>query len=101
MPQNSSRPPGDSTELPCLPGPALRPEKKSFTKAKLNPTASAMGEVNTDLECMDIAQETTIDHPSNLFPEITETIADISIRSALYYLQYKEIFMAADDIPFY
>ncbi|GIY05171.1 hypothetical protein CEXT_97421 [Caerostris extrusa] len=37
-------------------------------------------------------------HPHHYISEITETVVDISIRSALHYLQYKEILMAADDI---
>ncbi|GIY62197.1 nucleic-acid-binding protein from transposon X-element [Caerostris darwini] len=98
MPQNSSRPPGDSTRVAVPSGPQLSGQKKLSTSTRQNPTASVMGEVTTDLECMDIAQDTHIDHPSNIFPEITETIVDISIRSALHYLQYKEILMAADNI---
>ncbi|GIY22674.1 hypothetical protein CEXT_41561 [Caerostris extrusa] len=47
---------------------------------------------------MDIAQDTSTGTPTTIFPEITETVVDISIRSALHYLQYKEILLAADDI---
>ncbi|GIX66919.1 nucleic-acid-binding protein from transposon X-element [Caerostris darwini] len=90
--------PGDSTRVAVPSGPQLSGQKKLSTSTRQNPTASVMGEVTTDLECMDIAQDTHIDHPSNIFPEITETIVDISIRSALHYLQYKEILMAADNI---
>ncbi|GIY19105.1 hypothetical protein CEXT_335671 [Caerostris extrusa] len=57
-----------------------------------------MGAVTADLECMDIAQDTSTGTPTTIFPEITETVVDISIRSALHYLQYKEILLAADDI---
>ncbi|GIY04740.1 hypothetical protein CEXT_268111 [Caerostris extrusa] len=59
-----------------------------------------MGAVTADLECMDIAQDTSTGKtPTTIFPEMdTETVVDISIRSALHYLQYKEILLAADDI---
>ncbi|GIY88012.1 nucleic-acid-binding protein from transposon X-element [Caerostris darwini] len=50
------------------------------------------------MESMDITTDTSPDNPTTIFPAITETVVDISIRSALHYLQYKEILLAAEDI---
>ncbi|GIY12397.1 hypothetical protein CDAR_288841 [Caerostris darwini] len=50
------------------------------------------------MESMDITTDTSPDNLTTVFPAITETVVDISIRSALHYLHYKEILMAAEDI---
>ncbi|GIY21585.1 hypothetical protein CEXT_462741 [Caerostris extrusa] len=89
MPQNSQRPPGVAVSSRAQ----LSGQKKTTTKAKLNPTSSALKGCHHRPESMDITQAIMTDSTSNLFPEITETIVDISIRSALHYLQYKEILL--------
>ncbi|GIX90557.1 hypothetical protein CEXT_395871 [Caerostris extrusa] len=75
--------PGDSPRVVVPSGAQLSGQKKSTTKVKPNPTSSALKDVTTGLECMDITQDTTSDSPSSLFPEITETIVETIVADDL------------------
>ncbi|GIY48545.1 hypothetical protein CEXT_367451 [Caerostris extrusa] len=73
--------PGDSTRVAVPPEASLSGQIKPPITTKNNLTASDMGAVTADLECMDIAQDTSTGTPTTIFPEITETVVDISIEA--------------------
>ncbi|GIY29686.1 hypothetical protein CDAR_478111, partial [Caerostris darwini] len=98
MPQNSSRPPGDSKRVTVPPGAQLPSSITPPASATSNLSPSAVAKATATMESMDITTDTSPDNLTTVFPAITETVVDISIRSALHYLHYKEILMAAEDI---
>ncbi|GIY64970.1 nucleic-acid-binding protein from transposon X-element [Caerostris darwini] len=98
MPQNSSRPPGDSQRVTVPPGAQLPSSITPPASTTSNPSTSATAKATATMESMDVTTDTSPDNMTTVFPAITETVVDISIRSALHYLHYKEILMAAEDI---